>query len=799
MKCFHPHTFPKLGFDAILAWVKRQLHTEEAQALLETLQPIGDPVILLPELNRVEEFREILSFGENFPNGVFVSIGEVLEKLGIKGNWISQKELFQLVRWLRGIGAVRAYFKSQAELYPALEALVLTPFFQENLIREIDKVIDERGEIKDDASPELASLRKQQTQTSTDLRNTLYRVLRRANEQNWSQDKEITIRNDRLVIPIKTDFKGQVSGFVQDVSSSGGTVFIEPAEALPLNNRLRELQIREHNEIVRILQELTAFLRTEAVALRVFREVMARLELIRAKAKLAVQLNAILPEIKPEAARLEIRNGYYPLLQLKALQDPAISPIPLSLNLTAEYRILIISGPNAGGKSVAMKTLGLLQLMLQSGFLVPVDEGSQFRLFQSLFLDIGDEQSVDTDLSTYTSRLFQWRQMGDNMNGNSLFLIDEFGSGTDPKQGGAIAESFLQRFLLQQAYGIITTHYGNLKDFAEVNPGVSNAAMQFDTEGLKPTYNLVLGMPGRSYAFEMAQRVGVHPSILRRARKKVGVDELATEKLVRELEKKNQELSRLVRENEVNEKRLKVLVAQNLAENDRLLRERKEILRAAKLEAKALIEGANRDIENTIREIKEKNAAKNATRKLRDELKAKIPEIAPVEEVAPVSPKVKEEGIQVLPGAPAPGDWVQLKSSTSYGKLIDIQGKRAVVELGDLRMTVQVKQLLKIKTPASAKESKVEVRLLSRGTPQQIKTEVDVIGKRVEAALPEVDRLVDQARMAGLSRVRVLHGKGTGVLREAIRKHMMDLSFVRRVADAPIEEGGAGWTIVEFH
>jgi DNA mismatch repair protein MutS2 len=798
MQCFHPHTFEKLGFDVVLNWVRGQLKTEEARESLQEIQPLSDPKILLPALARVNEFKYILEFGESFPNDIFVSIGNVLDKLTVVGNWVSQSELFHLLRWLKGIASARSYFKADPDSYPEMQKLVLEPPFRQALIKEIEKVVDERGQIRDDASPELRRLRKEQMRTSSELRNTLYRVLRKANESNWSQDKEITIRNDRLVIPIKTDFKGQVSGFVQDISQSGGTVYIEPAAALPLNNRLKELQIQEQNEIVRILQELTQAISTDAPELHAFRAVMVQLEMIRAKARLALKLEAILPEVDTEKNRLDLRNAYYPLLQLKALEDKEVQPIPLSLNLNDKNRILIISGPNAGGKSVSLKTLGLLQLMLQCGFLVPVDEGSVMCLFQSLFLDIGDEQSVDTDLSTYTSRLYQWRQMGDNMNRHSLFLIDEFGSGTDPKQGGAIAESFLERFVNQKAFGIITTHYGNLKDFAEITPGVSNAAMQFDTEGLKPTYVLVMGMPGRSYAFQMARRVGVHPTILKKARKKVGVDELETDAMLRELERKNMRYSRLLKENERREQKLKGLLEKTEREKERLQRERKQIIREAKLEAKTLIEKANRRIENTIREIKEKNAAKKATQKLREKLRASIPEVEPVPEEKAVPSQKEKGGPQILSGTPQPGDWVKLKSSDSFGRFIELKGKKAVVEVGAIRMNVPLSQLQKIKAPAPNKKDRVQVSLLGGTAHRRIKTELDVMGKRVEDALPEVDRFLDQARLAGLGRVRILHGKGSGILREAIRKHMMDLSFVKKATDAPIEEGGAGWTIVEL-
>lgn len=796
MKCYHPHTYEKLGFDVVLKWVEERLHSNEAKFALQEMQPMSDPALLLPELDRVAELQNALEFGTGFPGGLFVSTGEMLEKLRVKGNWIGPKELFQLLRWLDGIASARSYFGADQEQYPEMYALLHREEFEAKLIKLIRQIVDERGNLRDDASPELARLRRQQGSTSKELRNTLYKILRQANDQNWSQDREITIRNDRLVIPIKADFKGRVNGFVQDVSQTGGTIYLEPTAALPLNNHLRELHFQEQNEVVRIMQDVSAKLREYVEGLMVFRKIMIQVELIHAKAKLAISLEAILPQINLEKPYLHLRNARYPLLLLKAMQEP-MTVVPISLSLDQNHRILIVSGPNAGGKSVSLKTLGLLQLMLQCGFLVPVEVGSEFQIFERLFLDIGDEQSVDTDLSTYTSRLYQWRQMGDHMNAKSMFLIDEFGSGTDPKQGGAIAESFLERFVRQRAYGIITTHYGNLKDYAEITSGVANAAMQFDTKGLKPTYSLVEGLPGRSYAFEMAQRVGVHHTILKKARQKVGTEEIDTEKLIRQLEKKNMDISRLLQRNKQKEDELEKLLIHNRIEQETLKKERKSILREAKVEARDLIQDANRKIENTIREIKEKNAAQKATQKAREKLRAEMPEVEP----APVSVKAarsKEgESLQVLTGQPKIGDWVKLKTSQSFGKLVELQGKKGVVEVGDLRLTVKLDQLIRIKAPKAPKEKASSINIIGIRN-REVKTEADIMGMRVEEAIPAVDRLLDNARVLGLNRVKILHGKGTGALREAIRKHLGDISYIESAVDAPVEEGGAGWTIVQM-
>ena len=624
MKCANVHTFEKLGFDSILTHLRKKVYSEDAQEQIESLQPSSNVDWIRTELGLVEELKQVFELSDGLPATRFESITKLLDKLQLEGDWLSRDELFRMAGWLKTLYELRKWFHKKKETYPKLDQLVNRHEFQPQLISAIDKILDERGNIRDKASPELGRIRRKQQQISANLRTTLSRILRKAKENNWSLDSEITIRNDRLVIPVKSDSKGRVPGFVQDVSQSGGTVYVEPTEALPLNNELRELQIGEHNEIIKILKEITSEIREEVPGLVKFRKVMIHVEVLLAKARLAVELKAVLPQINPDGNKMEILEGYYPLLLLKAKEEE-VEVIPLEVALTRNNRIIVISGPNAGGKSVALKTMGLLQLMLQSGLLIPVKEDSTFRIFKSLYVDLGDEQSVASDLSTYTSHLYQWRQMGDQMNHTSLFLIDEFGSGTDPRQGGAIAEAFLERFVRQGAYGVITTHYGNLKDFAEITPGLKNAAMQFDTKGLKPTFRLIPGMPGRSYAFEIAKRVGVHYSILRKAKDKVGTEEIDSEELLKQLERKHARLNNLVSENERKSNQLEQLVEKNKILELELNKNKKKILREAKVQAKELIENANKRIERTIREIKERRAEKKINSNPSKKIGCKLP------------------------------------------------------------------------------------------------------------------------------------------------------------------------------
>lgn len=798
MKLYNKNTFTKLGFDEIRAFVVNKALSDMGKDACSSIGPIDNTNKLLRSLNKVREFKQLLDSDDHFPLRSWSNVYQLFRKLEIEGNWLSTFELFSFLSWLRMVQDVREFLEKQEETYPALASMVKGQAFQKELITRLDRTLDERGNIRDQASPELATIRRRMTSISKELRNVLYKVLRRANEHNWSIEKEITIRNDRLVIPVKADAKGRIPGFVQDVSQSGNTVFVEPAESLPLNNQLRELNIEEQNEIIRILQAITGEIYQHKDALKAYHDIMVEFDVIRAKALLARELQANLPIIEPKGDTLIIQEGFYPLLQLKAREEP-FDVIPVNISLDGESRILVISGPNAGGKSVSLKTVGLLQLMLQSGFLIPVNEHSTFRLFDSLFIHIGDEQSVANDLSTYTSHLYQMRQMGDHMNRNSLFLIDEFGSGTDPSLGGAIAEAFLERFVNQRAIGIITTHYGNIKEFASTTKGVINGAMQFDTKELKPTYKLLPGIPGRSYAFEIAKRVGVHHTVLARAKRKIGTEEIQSEKLLKELEQKNTELNRLLADNKRKENRLKDLVSKHERLKAELEKNRKQFLHDAQLEAKKIIQNANAQVERTIKEIKEHNAEKAYTRKVRQELEEAIPEIVDVpvlqEEIQQKKKKDQEKPYEILADKDIQeGDWVKLKNSNAIGVLQEVQGNKGVVESGELRISVKLKQLVKISKPEKERKSNGRGYIPDLPT-LSTRLTLDVKGMRVEEAIKEVDKFIDEGRFNGLQRLSILHGKGSGVLRDAIRKHLRDLSFISNITDAPVDGGGAGWTI----
>lgn len=800
MKNLTEQTEAKLGYTTLRHLLEARAATEQGKELCQNLRPYPHSNQVPGELARVEECRDLLRYDDSFSLDFTANVTELLGYASVPGNWLQVRDFFQLLRWLRMVRELITFFQGRQGKYPALSELVKGLAWNKGLLSGIEAAVDERGNMKDNASSKLQALRKEQAQQSADLRKSMQAVLRHAVEKGWSDANELTIRNDRLVIPMKADFKGRIKGFVHDISQSGQTIFLEPSSALEANNRIRQLIAEEYNEVVRILTALTAQLREHLPALMRYAEVVAQLDFIRAKGRLAIDLDAVRPRFEPSHKVLMLAQGRHPLLLLK----PGMGKdkvVPLSLQLSPEQRIILVSGPNAGGKSVTLKTVGLLVLMVQSGLLVPADESSEFPWFTDIFVDIGDEQSIQSDLSTYTSHLKNMREMLSQLRGGKLFLMDEFGSGTDPRLGGAIAEAFLMRFVDAGAYGIVTTHYGNLKAFADRTPGIVNAAMQFDPASLSPTFRIEVGIPGRSYAFEIAHNVGVSKDLLDDARARTEGSQLQTEDLLLKLEAQKTELEQLLLENRKKNEELGILLKRNQELSQRVKEEEARILRDAHQRAQDLISSANAKIENTIREIRESQAEKERTKSLRKELAQMLPTL-PVEEAEelaeePITDEPEAQDPETLPGAAiGVGDWVLLTDSNSYGQVLELQDKRAVIALGDMRITVKTKHLVKIKPPKEGNAS-----LMRRGGAMvakkaSVSMDLSVKGFRVEQALPAVQRFIDDALLAGLREVRILHGKGTGALRAAIREYLATIGDVRRMEDAAADQGGAGWTVV---
>lgn len=803
MKYQHEQTESKLGYDQLRQLLSLRASTEDGKALCQRMKPFRSPGGVEVELTRVSECQELLLYDEPYYFEVTTAMGGTLDDAEIEGNWLRAAELHRLVKWLAMVRDLVSYFKVRKAKYPTLYRNVERTEWNKDLLIKLMRIVDDRGNLRDDASPELKRLRRERMNQSSDLRRSLQSILRNAAQNGWAEASEITIRNDRYVIPLLADFKGRVKGFVHDVSQSGRTIFVEPSSVLEQNNRIRELFIEENNEIVRILTEATSWIRLEVPSLRDHSKTVARLDFIKAKAQMAIDTQSSKPRFNAKGKTSRIVHGRHPLLILKdGMSHEQV--VPLSLEMNHDARIILISGPNAGGKSVSLKTVGLLQLMVQSGMLAPCDKESEFRWFEQIFLDIGDEQSLQSDLSTYTSHLANMRLMLEKLDKASLFLMDEFGSGTDPKLGGAMAEAFLETFLRSGAYGVITTHYGNLKNFADTQEGIVNAAMQFDPNTLTPTYHIELGVPGRSYAFEIAKNVGIPEALLERAKSKIDGDQVYSEELLLKLEAQKAELEKVLKEQKDRNSELKMWLERNQSMNKHIKQQENRILREAHVRAQALIDAANAKIENTIREIREEQANREKTRTLRQELREMLPDPPPPEpdEIPEVTEEEKkmEEEVEVMPGAEIRvGDWVKMVDSSSMGQVIDLQGKRAVVTAGDLRLTVKVKQLVRLKKAKAQKGIAVPASLGSRISRRaNASSELRVKGFRVEQALPVVGKFIDDALVNGMKEVRILHGKGTGALRQAIREYLTAVPEVVKLKDAPIDAGGAGWTVVQL-
>lgn len=801
MRYFNEQTEDKLGYSQLRDLLAGRATTEEGKAQCVRLKPYSKPRGIEVELGRVMECRNLLRAEEPFYFEVSQSVAGLLDHASVPGNWLRVDDIFRLQKWLRMVRELITYFKARKETYPLLWRMVERLNWNKNLPAHLDRILDSRGNMRDDASPKLKLLRRERNAQSADLRKSLASILRNAIQNGWSEASEITIRNDRFVIPMISDFKGRIKGFVHDVSQSGRTIFVEPTSVLEQNNRIREIFLEEHNEVTRILLEVTAMIREEVPSLRDYSKSVARLDFVRAKARLAIDTGSEKPKFDPKRREMNIILGRHPLLLLKSgMQKEDV--VPLSLHMDADNRIILISGPNAGGKSVSLKTVGLLQLMLQSGLLVPCSAESEFTWFNQLFIDIGDEQSIQSDLSTYTSHLQNMGQMLKHLHNQSLFLMDEFGSGTDPKLGGALAEAFLEKFVEAGAFGVITTHYGNLKNYADHTPGLVNAAMQFDPTTLTPTYSIEVGVPGRSYAFEIAKNVGIPKAILKSARERIDGEQIYSEELLLKLESQKAELEQVLGEQKTKNAELKKWLERNQQLNKQIKSQQTGILAEAHKQAEGLINQANAKIEHTIKEIREQQADRERTRELRKELREMLPEPPPAEpdEVVEreVPKEVKPDLPVVMPGATiSEGDWVQMVNTVNVGKVLNIQGKRAVVSMGELRVTVKLNQLERIKSPKHVREVAGGGRG-SVGKMATVSTELRVKGFRVEQALPVVNKFIDDAIVAGLKEVRILHGKGTGALRQAIRDTLHKVPEVSRFTDAELNAGGAGWTVVSL-
>lgn len=829
----YPQNFEqKIGFDQIRQLLKDKCLSTLGEERVNEMN-FSDHFEEVDELlNQVAEFVRIIQEEDNFPDQFFFDVRPSLKRIRIEGMYMDEQELFDLRRSLETIRDIVRFLQRNDEEesdcpYPSLKKLAgdITVFPQ--LITKIDGILNKYGKIKDNASTELSRIRRELANTMGSISRSLNSILRNAQSEGYV-DKDVapTMRDGRLVIPVAPGLKRKIKGIVHDESASGKTVFIEPAEVVEANNRIRELEGDEHREIIRILTEFSNTLRPSIPEILQSYEFLAEIDFIRAKSHFAIQTNSIKPSLENEQL-LDWTMAVHPLLQL-SLAKHGKKVVPLDIELNLKRRILIISGPNAGGKSVCLKTVGLLQYMLQCGMLVPMHERSHVGLFGSIFIDIGDEQSIEDDLSTYSSHLTNMKIMMKNCNERSLILIDEFGGGTEPQIGGAIAEAVLKRFNIKGTFGVITTHYQNLKHFAEDHEGVVNGAMLYDRHLMQALFQLQIGNPGSSFAVEIARKIGLPEDVIADASEIVGSEYINADKYLQDIVRDKRYWEGKRQTIRQREKHMEETIARYQAEMEELQKSRKEIIRQAKEEAERLLQESNARIENTIRTIKEAQAEKEKTRLVRQELadfRESIDNLTSKEQedkIARKMEKLKEKqnrkkekkqngtkeqpAVQQTPKATpiTEGCPVRIKGQSSVGEVLEINGKNAVVAFGSIKTTVKTERLERSNAVPQKQES-AKSSFVSNQTQDSMyekklnfKQDIDVRGMRGDEALQAVTYFVDDAILVGMSRVRILHGTGTGILRTLIRQYLQTIPGVRHFADEHIQLGGAGITVVDL-
>ncbi len=829
----YPDNFEhKIGFDKIRDMLKGGCLSNLGRMRVDKIRFSTKYSFIDTLVNQVDEFKQIMLMEDDFPLSHFIDLTPALKKVKVVGTYFLPEELFDLKRSLETIKAILKFFKvrparpaggKEDEKYPYLQKLAdnvkLYPF----VFERIDSIITKQGKIKDNASPELNLIRKDIRDKESSVSKRLQSILKDA-QKNGIVDKEasLSIRDGRATIPVDASNKRKIKGLILDESATGKTAYIEPTEIVELNNDIKELYYAERREIVKILTQFADDIRPYLDDLMLAYDYMGTIDFIRSKAMLANRLNGIKP-IFNDRPMLEWKKAVHPLLFL-SFKEEGRTVVPLDIELNNDnQRILLISGPNAGGKSVCLQTVGLLQYMFQCGLLVPMNENSEIGLFQNVFINIGDDQSIENDLSTYSSHLMNMKNFIKSANNKTLVLIDEFGSGTEPMLGGAIAEAILDSLNQRKAFGVITTHYTSLKHFASSAFGIENGAMLFDTGKIEPLFKLSIGEPGSSFAFEIARKIGLPEDILQKATEKIGKDHIDFDKNLKDIirDKRYWETKRdSVRK---AEKKLDDQIARYTAELEVVDKSRKEIIKKAKEEAETLLADVNKRIENTIREIKESKAEKEKTklaRKNLTEFKEKLNEIDGEEE-ARIQRKIEklknrekqakkkttvEKTAKELKSDPykiEKGDKVRLFGQDNVGEVLDVNGKSIMVAFGNMITTLDEKKLEKISEKEYKKHSKSSLTKTSGYNDfgerkLKFKPEIDVRGKRAEEALQTVQDFIEEAIVVNMGTVKILHGKGDGILRQLIRQYLETVDVVRSFRDESVQFGGSGITIVDF-
>lgn len=818
----YPENFEsKIKFDKIRHLISRNCRSEMGKALVEEMC-FSDRKEQIEEAQKeVSEFMRIMR-EEEFPDNRYTDARPFLSKIRIEGLFLDIPELVVLKNSLESLHAILRFFHGKAETYPVLTAkagqIQLFPY----ILQRLDSIVSKHGTIKDNASSELGEIRRQILKKQSGISRRMQALLQDAQAEGWAEkDAAIAIRDGRMVIPVPAAYKRRVNGIVHDESATGKTSYIEPTEIIETNNEIRELQLEEKREITRILRKFADDIRPYIEDLIPAYDFLAFVDYVKAKALFGIEMNAISPAFT-SAAEMLWYEARHPLLYL-AFKNTDKTLIPLQIEINEDQRIILISGPNAGGKSVCLQTAGLLQYMFQCGLPVPVNEASRFGIFKKILIDIGDEQSLENDLSTYSSHLINMKNFVKYGDRDTLVLIDEFGTGTEPMLGGAIAEAILHALNDHCVKGVITTHYTNLKHFASATPGIENGAMLYDNHRMMPLFQLEIGKPGSSFAFEIAKKIGLPKEILDEAASKVGEEHIHYDKHLKDIARDKRYWEEKRRKIHENEKRLDEVVEKYSQELQEASRLRKEIIQEAQEKAKVLLADANKTIENTIRKIRENQADKEKTRKAREEMEAQKQKLfAEEEEEKRLKQKIekikkrenrkKRETPQKPPTSSnhpgeiqlQRGDFVKLPNQ-AIGEILEIKDKNAVIALGNIRMNITVDKLEKV----SANQVKKQIRTTSpsvypdfRENMSQkrllFKPEIDVRGMRGEEALQKVTDFIDEAVVLDSKNLRILHGTGTGALRQIIRQFLSTNPLVGSYADEQVQLGGAGITVVKL-
>jgi DNA mismatch repair protein MutS2 len=820
----------KIGFDRIREMLKETCLCDLGCQKVDDMAFLNHFEAIALQVGLTEEFRQICLMESNFPAQYFVDITPALKKIKVIGTFFEISEVVDLRKSLESIHAILSFFKNKEEgKYPKLKELTRDIQSFPIILNRIDAILTKTNTIKDNASPELHQIRRTISEKTSVIGRIMQKLLKQAQSDGYTEeDTGLSMRDGRAVIPVNSTYKRKINGIVHDESSTGKTSYIEPAEAVEINNAIRELEFAERREIVKILTQFTDFVRPYLDELFIAYDFLGTIDFIRAKAVFALKINAAKPAMFNQPS-FRWEKAVHPLLYL-TLSKEKREVVPLDLFLSQRERILLISGPNAGGKSVCLKTTGLIQYMYQCGMLVPASENSEMGVFDNLFIDIGDEQSIENDLSTYSSHLLNMKFFLKNANESTLLLIDEFGTGTEPMLGGAIAESILTGLNDKKVFGVITTHYTNLKHFASQTDGIVNGAMMYDNHRMQPLFKLEIGKPGSSFAFEIARKIGLPEDVLKNASDKIGQEHIDFDKHLREIARDKRYWEGKRENIRIQEKRLEELVTRHQEDLLKTEKERKEIIEKAKTEAKEILSGTNKQIENTIRQIKESQAEKEKTREVRkqlDNFKEKIETISSEEEEKIVRKierlKEREEKIKTRQGKgkePAitendtkteekkkdgfeVGDKVKMFGQDTVGEVLDVNGKNILVAFGSMITTLKDTRLEKIsnneykRQVQNTRQSPVSSYNVSERK-LNFKSTIDVRGMRTEEAIEKVQDLIDEAVMVNVNEVKILHGKGNGILRQMIREYLAALGFLKSFRDEHIEMGGSGITVVEF-